>query len=478
MRKLVFITIISVLSVFSSCDSFLNVQPKGMVEEGLMFNNTQGFCDAMYGVYAKMAKNELYGENLSYGFVDKIGQMFCYLNTNENDYYIVDHKYEDSRVRPKIDEIWLKQYEVILYVNNVIKHSEKTTLTDPIINLIKGEAYGLRAFLHFDIVRLFAESYKKNPQASGIPYSFSFDHKTKTVYSLKEVYGHILSDLDKAEEILKNDNTVNWSSSDLGYDVGRAVHFNKYAVYATKARVYYSMGDEKKASEYAQKVIDAKENFELTFHAKFGDVKRFPAPKEMIFGLNREDLSKHVFDIFVTEHQGLSSGNITEARKDLDEIFEISSFDATNNDVRYSTYYKKESRIHKFIRFVVDANEVNMNVLHGLTLIRLPEMYYILSECSYDTDMNKSLEMLNAVRKSRGLKDLTLDKISVKELFEKELMNERIKEFAGEGQVFYALKHYDKKFRNFTNKLDIEPSNKVFVLPWPTDETILGNKPQ
>lgn len=478
MRKILQITIISVFSFLSSCSSFLDVQPKGMVEEGLMFNNTQGFSDAMYGVYAKMAKNELYGENLSYGFVDKIGQMFCFLNQNEDDYYIVDHKYLDVRVRPKIDEIWSKQYEAILYVNNVIKHSEITELTDPIINVIKGEAYGLRAFLHFDLVRLFAESYKKNPEASGIPYSFSFDNKTKQVYKLKEVYNYILADLDKAEELLKNDNAVNWSESSLDYDACRVVHFNKYAVYATKARVYYTMGDNKKAAEYAKKVVDSKENFELTFHSKFGDVKMFPAEKEMIFGLNRLDLSKQVFDVFLTEHQGLSSGNITEARKDLEKVFETSTFDATNNDVRYSTFYKKESRIHKFIRFIADANDVKNNALRGLSLIRLPEMYYIFSECVYDTDMPKALEMLNAVRKSRGLRELTEDKISVKELFEKELMNERIKEFAGEGQVFYGLKHYNKKFRNFTNKSDIEPSNAVFVLPWPNEETSLGNKPQ
>jgi len=66
---------------------------------------------------------------------------------------------------------------------------------------------------------------------------------------LHKTYEAILSDLDKAEELLKNDDVVNvetTASSD--YLKGRAVFFNKYAVAATKARVYYAMGDEANAA--------------------------------------------------------------------------------------------------------------------------------------------------------------------------------------------------------------------------------------
>ena len=38
----------------SSCDSFLDVQPKGEVLEGDLLKDAKGFENALYGVYAKM----------------------------------------------------------------------------------------------------------------------------------------------------------------------------------------------------------------------------------------------------------------------------------------------------------------------------------------------------------------------------------------------------------------------------------------
>ena len=60
----------------TSCNDFLDVQPKGELTQDVQFQRTQGYYDAMYGVYGTMATKKLYGENLSYGFLDKIAQMF------------------------------------------------------------------------------------------------------------------------------------------------------------------------------------------------------------------------------------------------------------------------------------------------------------------------------------------------------------------------------------------------------------------
>lgn len=62
--------------LLSGCDSFLDVQPKGIVEQKKQFEDIQGYRDAMYGIYASMAKPELYGKAMSYGFMDQIGQHF------------------------------------------------------------------------------------------------------------------------------------------------------------------------------------------------------------------------------------------------------------------------------------------------------------------------------------------------------------------------------------------------------------------
>lgn len=45
----------------SSCDSFLDVQPKGEVLEGDLLKDAKGFENALYGVYAKMGQRTCTG---------------------------------------------------------------------------------------------------------------------------------------------------------------------------------------------------------------------------------------------------------------------------------------------------------------------------------------------------------------------------------------------------------------------------------
>ena len=46
---------------------------------------------------------------------------------------------------------------------------------------------------------------------------------------------------------------------------------------------------------------------------------------------------------------------------------------------------------------------------------------------------------------------LMLQNVATRELFEQEMMRERMREFPGMGQTFYALKHYNRSFTDFRN---------------------------
>lgn len=461
-----------------SCNDFLDVQPKGTLTEEVQFNSAQGFYDAMYGVYGKMATRNLYGENLSYGFTDKIGQLFGYLNTNNVDNEILKYDYQNNNVRTVINNIWGAQYEAISYVNNVIQNVESTSLRDRNLQLVRGEAYGLRAFLHFDLLRLFAPDYRTNPDAQyGLPYSDTYNLANKNVYTLRGTYNRILQDLDVAEGILAND-TVVQPIIDVrnDYDHGRTRQFNLYAVYATKARVYLTMGDYTNAARYAQRVIDATSNFKLAESRNFADVRRFPANNEMIFGVYNRDLSQNIYNTFVSTVQ--ASGNFTEGRRDVESLYETSTFTASNTDVRYTTFYRRQSGVTIFSRFISNESEIRTAPLEGLSLIRLPEMYYIVAESVYDTDKARAVAALNAVRASRGLEAVATGKTNTREAFEAELLAEYRREMPGEGQVFYALKHYNRSFTGIDGRTTINPSTEIFVLPRPNNELELGNRQQ
>ena len=62
--------------------------------------------------------------------------------------------------------IWEKGYALIANVNTLLKNADekKNLFTGDQYNWITGEAYALRAMLHFDLLRLFGPVYKTNKE--------------------------------------------------------------------------------------------------------------------------------------------------------------------------------------------------------------------------------------------------------------------------------------------------------------------------
>ena len=67
-------------------------------------------------------------------------------------------------------------------------------------------------------------------------------------------------------------------------------------------------------------------------------------------------------------------------------------------------------------------------------------------------------------------------KVATRTLFEQEMMRERMREFPGMGQTFYALKHYNRSFTDFRNIDTYQPSDAIFNLPWPDRENEYGDQ--
>ena len=99
-----------------------------------------------------------------------------------------------------------------------------------------------------------------------------------------------------------------------------------------------------------------------------------------------------------------------------------------------------------------------------LPVIRLSEMYYIVSEYLYKNgDTEGGVQKLDEVRMERGIAGGKLDIRSVDD-FEKALLADMRKDFYGEGQVFYQFKRLNR---------ELSSNNKTeFVLPIPKIELI------
>ena len=65
-----------------------------------------------------------------------------------------------------------KQYQAIAYVNNIIDQTENAKFEHAELPLMRGECYGLRAFMHFDLCSSFAEDYGQSNASTrgGVSY--------------------------------------------------------------------------------------------------------------------------------------------------------------------------------------------------------------------------------------------------------------------------------------------------------------------
>ena len=465
--------------VCAGCNQFLDVNPAGKITQDKLFEDIQGYRDAMYGVYSNLANMNLYGKNLTYGFADQLAQLFTPKETvseEQTALHTLRYDYTYPAVEGIINTIWSDMYKVISYLNNIIEHMEGENLNvHSDYRLIKGEAYALRGFLHFDLMRYFCETIQNNPDAGGIPYAYTFDLKNKEVFTLKECYENVLADLMIAQQLLIND-TLQLSGD---YRSTTYNYVNLYGVYAMKARVFHYKGQLDSAGYYAGKVIDASTYRLITNTDDVTKAMRYPGQNEMIWGLYSNKLFDPLFQEFMTDPA--ASQNIMFVRPDVMRIYQDVSWTSENHDYRYNSFFKEAGTTILFSRLLnVDWNnaadiEAQKEVARGICMLRLPEMYYILAESLYAAgEQEAGQSYLEAVRRSRGLGQ-RLESVTTLKEFQTLLQKERRKEFWGEGQMFLDYKRTNSGFMNInsTNTITLTPENSV--LPWPRNEQEYGS---
>ena len=166
MKRLIY-TLFILLTICYSCDSFLDVRPTGEIVNNELFETAEGFEEAIYGVYSYLAREPLYGKNMTYGLVDVVGQYFSGGWDQHWSNQLRLYNYKHMEVRPEIDAIWESMYKGISYVNNMLENLAKHDSTKfALYNVYKAEGLGLRAFMHFELLRLFSESIIQNPNAT------------------------------------------------------------------------------------------------------------------------------------------------------------------------------------------------------------------------------------------------------------------------------------------------------------------------
>ena len=79
--------------------------------------------------------------------------------------YVTRFDFTQSSTKSLLETIWLQYYQVIVNLNALLAEIEdkKDLFTDGNYELIKGEALGLRDFLHFEVLHYWGETPHKIP---------------------------------------------------------------------------------------------------------------------------------------------------------------------------------------------------------------------------------------------------------------------------------------------------------------------------
>ena len=57
------------------CSNWLDVIPEDSVDEKDLFSTGEGYRNALNGVYRQMSQTSMYGQQMSWGFIDVLGQL-------------------------------------------------------------------------------------------------------------------------------------------------------------------------------------------------------------------------------------------------------------------------------------------------------------------------------------------------------------------------------------------------------------------
>lgn len=491
MIKKWYLGIFMLLSLLGSgCSDWLDVRPRNEMKEVDMYANEGGFKSALTGAYIQLADGNLYGRYASMYIPEMLAQHWA-ISTDQTSfiYNICAFNYTHTDVENTIELLWKKYYQCIVHLNNILSNLESTgvTFTNGNKELIKGEALGLRGFLHLELLRLFGPipgvDGVNNLQA--IPYQ---EEMTKNPGKLQtitfgKVCEKIIRDLNAAEEALSKDpilfsSNMQLNSPTLSWDgkpqdewqFFRQVRFNYYAVKGAKARFYHWIGDKENAVKNAKVIIEA-ENEDGS--AKFGLTTEMTYASAATANLVMK--SEHMFGVHNPKHQSIVQplfkdelASLTQTVTNINSAYEsnLHPDDIRNKAKRYweEQTYQNSKKVNHFRKYTGSDTYKALNVV---PLLRLSEMYLIMVE---DLPLAGIGEYFKTYRIARNL-DISLDNsLQTEQDVLDRMEKEYRKEFFGEGQMWFFYKKHD--FKTFTWPRSKTVPVGAYVLPIPKSQSV------
>ena len=470
-----------------SCNDWLSVTSSAELQAEKLYETRTGFYEALTGVYMAMGESTTYGGYYMYSINSYAAYPFRIVDQT---YLIGDvqkHKYTHQRVKDMFTSMWSSGYNVIANINIILRELDKrrnVIASDVEYSLIKGELLALRAYLHFDIMRMFGVNdwSGENSSKLAVPYSTEYSAVVVPQLTYAETEKLLLKDLHEALECLKETDPIVVEHGDSfqatinadGYWDNRAKHMNYYAAAALAARVYQWKNEYDTAAEYAKEVIDGAFSSNLVswvdpdaiVKESSDDMKDWNFTTEHIFSLEVTDLYSALRLIYF-------SGDNTSVYVDdsfVSVIFPTTGSLAGLEDIRGTALQLKYTSLGYTLYKYYGSTSYSVDYRNRIPMSRISEMYYIVAESLIKDGKNEdALRELDKVREHRGITAELSSEIDAAD----ELLKEYHREFIGEDKLFYYLKHINAQ-SSISETFDLKAD--ALIYPYPDEEINYGRK--
>jgi len=409
--KIYKILLLVLVSITTACTDLVE-EPVGLLSPTGLFNTADDIEVAANGAYAHAINEEIWGRKLSVALMLR-SDMVNLQSTQTRRVEMNNHTITDDN--EMVYDPWDRIYLGIHAANVAIAGAESIE-ESPAVNAAAAQAYFIRAWYYFHLVRLFGD----------VPYvdePITVENKEfwGSIYSTPEaqVYENIISDLEYAEQWLP-DNVSNRARPSKA-----SAKSYLALVYLTRAGTS-GMADFQKAYDYAKDVIDNKATYGVDldpdFQALF-NADRIDGSVEPIFALdyNNVEADDNAYDQISPmtgvrsddDDQGWSVAVPTMAvynSFDIDDYRTRVSFqteatingttvDYTNFTISGHQHAANQPYIAKYSRYPGDYARGNKRATsHNYSMMRYAEVLLIAAEAGVEIGAADALDLLNEVR--------------------------------------------------------------------------------
>tara|TARA_R110002051_G_scaffold325001_1_gene425173 strand:+ start:49175 stop:50617 length:1443 start_codon:yes stop_codon:yes gene_type:complete len=412
------------LGFFMSCDDELNdLQPFVEGNPETFFNSVSAFQNGVDGAYRQLWNYYSSTGSGLQGIPDILSDNVIIAQTgrrSNQDFY--NYRYV-AGTGGAIDLYWSEAYEAVNVANLVIAQIDNLGDGADKDNIL-GQALAIRAWAHFDLVRVYGKIPTQSADANaslGVVYIKVEDGDTEDPFAepVRETvasnYAEIIGDLERASQL-------------IGADNGQG-KLNTDGVYALLSRVYLYNGD-------YQKVIDAADEVSVPLataeelEGLYTDANEAGIVVKLAINTSSESGGNNVGVLY---SQSNATSTISEYVFDFDFINSIDE-DDLRKDVISFVGLNQDNQYNAISKFLGETGQVNGRV--DVKVMRAEEVLLNKAEAQFELGQ----DALSTLNELRDLRYVSYDGGEAGQDLEDAIQFERRVELSFEGHRFFDLK--------------------------------------